>query len=67
MYDNQVLQSIDENRFRTDTVGQSIDAKLICRYLRVKYDNNELSGIINIIQDRISKCQSGDMSWFGYD
>lgn len=64
MLDN-ILKELQRNLYNCDETAQLNDMDLICKFLRYKYNNDELGQISNHLIAEIKERQKEPLLWFG--
>lgn len=60
---DRILQQIKNNRYTYDISAQKNDVELICQYLRLKYNSEELKNISVELIKHIERCNDNPHLW----
>lgn len=64
MLDN-ILKELQRNLYNCAETAQLSDVDLICKFLRYKYNNEELEKVSNHLIAEIKERQKESLLWFG--
>ena len=61
-----LLEAINNNRYKYDSQSQMLDVRLMCSYLRYKYNNDELKNVFQVLSNYIKLLGNNNMSHMLY-
>lgn len=59
-----ILKALKNNCYVYDSEGQNRDVNLICNFLKIKYDSNEIKDVSIMLIKKINNCLDKKESWF---
>lgn len=67
MTTDEILIKIKNNRYAYDNLAQDKDIRLLCKYLRFKYNSEELRLVSDKLINYIEQCKKETRLWFAND
>lgn len=61
---DKIIKDLEKNIYCYNEIAQITDVNLICKFMRLKYNNDELSNIANILIKEIEKRKAEPLLWF---